>query len=384
MTEGFSDTFEAIERTHGGDDMSAVRPLFSPGSEPSALSSQRQEGLKKALLRSVVQQACPELREEGEVKALIGEFESHGVLPVNATAHRFCRLAVREVLGKLENADKCQSPGSFCRLTLRWEQIGKLRVLKERSELVPHCEIGIAFGKGSMSDTSGLFGNGKGNLDLQAHGRSPTPKNSDEKDVGKVLHRMTEFLRDSPTVSIVVGYQSEEMMAETEWLESPLCNEKENDAENSGEAEEIPASEALISLPDFGAILLPPVRPPLDQNPAAVYLASLSVGSRRTMRTSLNTIAAMLTNKPEGDALSLDWSRLRFSHTAAVRSLLAERYSHATANKMLAALRGTLKAAWRLGQMSAEEYQRACDVGVFCPKHPKGIVTTQLATPTMA
>ena len=157
--------------------------------------------------------------------------------------------------------------------------------------------------------------------------------------------------------------ENEEIMAETEWREFPLYNEKENDAENSVEAEEIPASEALISLPDFGAILLPPVRPPLDQNPAAVYLASLSAGSRRTMRASLNTIAAMLTNKPQGDALLLDWSRLRFSHTAAVRSLLAERYSHATANKMLAALRGTLKAAWRLGQMSAEEYQRACDVG---------------------
>ena len=149
-------------------------------------------------------------------------------------------------------------------------------------------------------------------------------------------------------------------------LESPMYNEKENEAESDAETAEISVSEALISLPDApdeGAILLPPTRIALDQNPAAVYLASLSVGSRRTMRASLNTIAAMLTNKAQGDALSLDWSRLRFSHTAAVRSLLAERYSHATANKMLAALRGTLKAAWRLGQMSAEEYRRACDVG---------------------
>ena len=143
----------------------------------------------------------------------------------------------------------------------------------------------------------------------------------------------------------------------------PLYNEKQNDTENGVETEEMSASLALISLPDEGAILLPAARPSLDKNPAAVYLASLSAGSRRTMRTSLNTIAAMLTNKPQGDALSLDWAQLRFSHTAAVRSLLAERYSHATANKMLAALRGTLKAAWRLGQMSAEEYQRACDVG---------------------
>src|SRR4029079_2452702 len=81
------------------------------------------------------------------------------------------------------------------------------------------------------------------------------------------------------------------------------------------------------------------------------------------MRASLNTIAGLLTNGAQADALAIDWSRVRFSHTSAVRSLLAERYSHSTANKMLAAMRGTLKAAWRLEQMTAEEYQRACDVG---------------------
>jgi len=136
-----------------------------------------------------------------------------------------------------------------------------------------------------------------------------------------------------------------------------------------GETETIPANEALEALSltvsenrEEVLTLVPIVQKPLDQNPAAVYLAGLSAGSRRTMRTSLNTISAMLAHQEKADALTLDWSQLRFSHTAAVRSLLAERYSHATANKMLAALRGTLKAAWRLGQMSAEDYARACDV----------------------
>jgi len=99
---------------------------------------------------------------------------------------------------------------------------------------------------------------------------------------------------------------------------------------------------------------------PIDQHPAAVYLAGLASGSRRTMRAALNTIARLLISG--ADATSIDWAALRFQHTAAIRAKLAEKYSAATANKMLSALRGVLKAAWRLGQMIAEDYSRAADV----------------------
>ena len=146
-------------------------------------------------------------------------------------------------------------------------------------------------------------------------------------------------------------------------LNPPIYNEKEITAKDEAETVPYPAADALVRPPEAAALRQLPDRAALDQNPAAVYLAGLSAGSRRTMRASLNTIASLLTNGAQIDAFALDWARLRFSHTAALRSLLAERYAHSTANKMLAALRGTLKAAWRLGQMSAEEYQRACDVG---------------------
>src|SRR5688572_7974182 len=100
---------------------------------------------------------------------------------------------------------------------------------------------------------------------------------------------------------------------------------------------------------------------PADQHPAAVYLARISVGSRRTMRGALDTVAGLLTSN-SADARSMDWSALRYQHTTAVRSILAELYAPATANKMLAALRGVLREAWRLGQMSVEDYQRAADL----------------------
>jgi site-specific recombinase XerD len=80
------------------------------------------------------------------------------------------------------------------------------------------------------------------------------------------------------------------------------------------------------------------------------------------MATALDLIAALLTSY-RCDMRSLDWSALRYQHTSAVRAIVAELYSPATANKMLSALRGVLKEAWRLGQMDAEEYGRAVDLG---------------------
>lgn len=100
---------------------------------------------------------------------------------------------------------------------------------------------------------------------------------------------------------------------------------------------------------------------PLDQNPAMVYLASLSEGSRRTMFHALETVAAILTEN-QLDVFSLEWSALRYQHTAAVRARLADMYSPATANKTLSALRQVLYHAWKLGQMRAEDYHRARDV----------------------
>ena len=99
----------------------------------------------------------------------------------------------------------------------------------------------------------------------------------------------------------------------------------------------------------------------LTLHPAAVYLSSLTSGSRRTMRLALNAIARLLTND-ECDALSLDWSKLRYQHTAAIRAVLMEKHSPATANRMLCALRRVLKEAFRLGLMSADDYGHAADI----------------------
>ena len=107
--------------------------------------------------------------------------------------------------------------------------------------------------------------------------------------------------------------------------------------------------------------LAPVVPTAPDRLPAAVYLARLAPGSRRTMRGALDTMAALLTGH-QADAMTCPWHLLRYPHTQAVRAALAARYAPSTCNKHLSALRGVLREAWRLGLVDGESYQRAVDL----------------------
>ena len=98
-----------------------------------------------------------------------------------------------------------------------------------------------------------------------------------------------------------------------------------------------------------------------EDNPVLSYLGRLSKGSRRTMRGSLEEIAKICSASEVG-ALAFPWWRLRGTHTAVIRGALAERYAPTTANKMLSAMKGVLKACFRLGLMTADERDRASDV----------------------
>jgi site-specific recombinase XerD len=120
----------------------------------------------------------------------------------------------------------------------------------------------------------------------------------------------------------------------------------------------VPVTETLPAVPED---LLPtPVGDPA-RHPVAVYLARLAPGSRRAQKAALETMANLLTGDRLG-AEVLPWQYLGYQHTQALRAALADRYSPATANRHLAALRGVLREAWRLGLMSAEDLQRAIDL----------------------
>jgi site-specific recombinase XerD len=106
-----------------------------------------------------------------------------------------------------------------------------------------------------------------------------------------------------------------------------------------------------------------------DRHPAFVYLARLAPGSRRTMAQALSVVAALFGHTPE----TLDWAALRYQHTQAIRAKLAESRAPAGVNKILAAIRGVLREAWRLGLMDAETYERGADIRSVCGEQlPRG------------
>src|SRR5262245_26902153 len=102
--------------------------------------------------------------------------------------------------------------------------------------------------------------------------------------------------------------------------------------------------------------LTAPTSFPTSRNPFHVYLARLAAGSRSTMAEALDSIARVAS----GGTIAVDcfpWHQLRYQHSQAIRTRLAETISARTGrplspaslNKHLAALRGVLRESWRLG-----------------------------------
>ena len=97
-----------------------------------------------------------------------------------------------------------------------------------------------------------------------------------------------------------------------------------------------------------------------ELSPVAFYLGGLRPGaSRRTMASALEQVARIV-GMP---VARIQWARFGYEHVAALRArLVEEEYAPATANRMISAVRGVLREAWRLGLLAYEAYRRAADV----------------------
>src|SRR5262245_27446539 len=95
------------------------------------------------------------------------------------------------------------------------------------------------------------------------------------------------------------------------------------------------------------------------QSPYRTYLDRLSPTTRKSAVYRLQTVASMLW--PGVPAPSAPWHELDAGALLALRARLAERYRFDVAANYLAAAKGTLKAAWLLGMVSADTWHRAAE-----------------------
>jgi len=112
-------------------------------------------------------------------------------------------------------------------------------------------------------------------------------------------------------------------------------------------------------------------------DPVDAYLEALGAGSRRTIEQSLAVITTLLTSpKPRtvaprqagvehanaqepADPRGFDWGTIDQAAVGKLRRELAERYAPATANKILAALRGVLRVCRDQGRITEAQFQAA-------------------------
>lgn len=85
------------------------------------------------------------------------------------------------------------------------------------------------------------------------------------------------------------------------------------------------------------------------------------------MEASLRVVSEALTGQVMTDVRNVPWAKVRYEHVQAVRSWLAGRYSSASANRHLVALRGVVKEAWKLGLVDRETQEHV--QGVESVKH---------------
>ena len=123
-----------------------------------------------------------------------------------------------------------------------------------------------------------------------------------------------------------------------------------------------PDNRPPVTMPENVPVVVVPGS--LDRNPAAVYLAGrASTVGRRGLQRSLARAAEVLTGGLATSGLVVDWAAVRYQHVAALRAVLIDDGAKpATVNHVLAAVRGTIKEAWRLGLIDAEALARVTDV----------------------
>jgi integrase len=92
-------------------------------------------------------------------------------------------------------------------------------------------------------------------------------------------------------------------------------------------------------------------------NPASVYIGKQAASTQATQRSALARVAAIVLERA-ADPEAFLWERLSYADVARLRAELVVAFAPATANRIMAAVRGTLREAWAAGLLDPDTRDR--------------------------
>jgi site-specific recombinase XerD len=96
-----------------------------------------------------------------------------------------------------------------------------------------------------------------------------------------------------------------------------------------------------------------------------------SANSRRAMTSSLCAVGSLLSGRSITDPRAVPWHELRYEHVNAAKAKMATMYASTSVNRHLTAIRGVIKACWRVGLIDREVYDRVADVPLMRASRPE-------------
>ncbi len=111
---------DAAAHLDGGQNVGGVGALAALRANQAAGDGHGEQRVQQFMLRVPVHEPGPELAQDGAVEARVVERQGQQVLPIQSGSHRVGGVAIRQVLGELEQGDERQPPRCFGRAAGAW------------------------------------------------------------------------------------------------------------------------------------------------------------------------------------------------------------------------------------------------------------------------
>lgn len=146
--------------------------------DPPTLTTEKEQPVEQAALRSMSKHPSPTCEEHSGSKAAIGQFQASDRRPINAGAYGISRLPVCESLRIVHEGHQAEAPRCLSRGHPAGKEILNIFLFVQRCSLISQLHPHGALGKNCMCETDGFFWKSWDRLWMHGQGRPPALSNA--------------------------------------------------------------------------------------------------------------------------------------------------------------------------------------------------------------